>query len=90
MQISDTFDTILSDYFSLIKILQTTLFDDDCYMFTIDFKKLYLNIVVKDKIEVSQEPFFQNPTLGPKCQLIASMAMGLNLAHVLSNMFWSF
>ena len=47
------FDGILTDSLSLVKILETTKFDEDCCIFTIDFKSLYTNIPIDDS---SQRP----------------------------------
>ena len=40
------FENILTDSLSLIKILEISKFDKDCFLFTIDFSSLYTNISV--------------------------------------------
>ena len=49
------FDGILTDSLSLVKILETTKFDVDCFIFTIDFKSLYTNIPIDDAINCIKE-----------------------------------
>jgi len=49
------FDGILTDSLSLVKILETTKFDEDCSVFTIDFKSLYTNIPIDDAINCIKE-----------------------------------
>ena len=53
------FDTILSDTLSLVKILEKKQFDQDCFLFTIDFKSLYTNIPVDHAIELMKEIIFE-------------------------------
>ena len=40
---------------SLVKILEKEQFDSDCFLFTVDFESLYLNIPVKHAIESTKE-----------------------------------
>ena len=54
------FDTILSDTLSLVKILEKKQFDQDCFLFTIDFKSLYTNIPVDHAIELMKEIIYEN------------------------------
>ena len=49
------FDGILTDSLSLVKFLETTKFDEDCFVFTIDFKSLYTNIPIYDAINCIKE-----------------------------------
>ena len=52
----EKFDTILLDSFSLVKILGKEQFDLDCFLFTVDFKSLYMNILLlKRAIELMKE-----------------------------------
>ena len=44
------FDSILSESFSIVKFLENAKFDEDVFVFTIDFKSLYTNIPVDDAI----------------------------------------
>ena len=44
------FDSILTDSLSLVKFLENAKFDDDVFVFKIDFKSLYTNIPVDDAI----------------------------------------
>ena len=41
------FENILTDSLSLIKLLEKTKINKNCYLFTVDFKNLYSNISVK-------------------------------------------
>ena len=49
------FDSILTDCLSLIKLLETSRFNQNCFLFTIDFKSLYTNIPVEDAIKCIKE-----------------------------------
>ena len=49
------FDSILTDSLSLVKILETKRFDNDCFLLTINFKSLYTNIPVQDAINAIKE-----------------------------------
>jgi len=53
------FKNILTDSLSLIRILETSKFDKDCFLFTIDFKSLYTNISVKGAAELMKRLFFR-------------------------------
>ena len=45
----------MTDSLSLIKLLETSRFDQDCFLFTIDFKSLYTNIPVEHAIKCIKE-----------------------------------
>ena len=49
------FENILTDSLSVVKMLENTIFDRNCFLFTIDFKSLYTNISVKDAIYQNDE-----------------------------------
>ena len=49
------FDSILTDGLSFIKLLETSRFNQDCFLFTIDFKSLYTNMPVEDAIKCIKE-----------------------------------
>ena len=49
------FNSILTDSLSLIKMLETSRFNQKCCLFTIDFKSLYTNIPVEDAIKCIKE-----------------------------------
>ena len=49
------FDGILTDGLSLVKRLETTKFDEACFVFTRDFKSLYTNIPTEYAINSSKE-----------------------------------
>ena len=53
------FDGILKDSISLVKILEKTKFNFNCFLFTVDFKSLYTNIPVSDAIEMMKKLVFQ-------------------------------
>ena len=36
-------DTVLTDNLSLVKLLDVAKFDENCFVFTLDFKSLYTN-----------------------------------------------
>ena len=51
------FDSILNDSLSLVKLLEISRFDKNCFLFTIDFKSLYTNIPVDDAINSIQKNY---------------------------------
>ena len=52
------FDT-LNDSFSLVKLLNTTVFDHDCFLYTVGLKNLYTKIPVKHAIRMLKQLFFE-------------------------------
>jgi hypothetical protein len=59
------FDSILTDSLSLIKTLETTKFDMESKLFTVDFKSLFTNIPCEHAIELMKEVAFMHQT---ECQ----------------------
>ena len=51
------FDSILNDSLSLVKLLEISRFDKNCFLFTIDFKSLCTNIPVDDAINSIQKNY---------------------------------
>ena len=58
-EFSSKFEKILTDSLSVVKMLENTIFDRNCFLFTIDFKSLYTNISVKDAIKMMKILFFK-------------------------------
>ena len=69
------FENILTDSLSLIKLLENTFFDKDYFLFTIDFKKLYTNISVKDAIKIIKELFFRYQNVIPNAHFILELVL---------------
>ena len=67
------FENILTDSLSLIKILEISKFDKDCFLFTIDFSSLYTNISVKDAMELIKRLFFRYQNVIPNAHLISEL-----------------
>jgi hypothetical protein len=59
------FDNILTDSLSLVKTLETTQFDFESQVFTVDFKSLFTNIPCDHALEIMKELMF---TFQPECQ----------------------
>ena len=55
------FETILPDSIHLVRILETTKFERDCWLFAADIRSLYTNIDVDDAIEVHKKIFEKYP-----------------------------
>ena len=53
------FDSILMDNLSLLKFLKKEKFDQDDFLFTVDFASLYTNIPVQHAIELMKEIVFE-------------------------------
>ena len=51
------FDSILNDSLSLVKLLEISRFDKNCFSFTIDFKSLCTNIPVDNAIKSIQKNY---------------------------------
>jgi len=56
------FTNILTDSLSLVRILEISKFDKDCFLFTIDFSSLYTNISIKDAMELMKRIFSDTKT----------------------------
>ena len=67
------FENILTDSLSLIRILEISKFDKDCFLFTIDFSSLYTNISVKDAMELMKRLFFRYQNMIPNALLILEL-----------------
>ena len=74
------FDSILNDSLSLVKLLEKSKFDNNCFLFTIDFKSLYTNIPVDDAIRCIQKLCFEFQDVIPNAHFIIEL-----LELVLSN-----
>ena len=55
------FDGILTDSLNLIKTLETTPFDSDSQIFTVDFKSLFTNIPCDHAVELIKELTYMFP-----------------------------
>ena len=66
-------ENILTYSLSLIRILEISKFDKDCYLFTIDFSSLYTNISVKDAMELMKRLFFKYQNMIPNAHLILEL-----------------
>ena len=67
------FKDILTDSLSLIKLLEKTKINKNCYLFTVDFKNLHSNISVKDALELMKRLFFKYQNLIPNAHLILEL-----------------
>ena len=62
-------------------MLENTVFDKDYFLFTIDFKKFYTNICVKDAIKMIKILFFRYQNVIPNAHFILElMELVLNCA----------
>ena len=67
------FDSILNDSLSLVKLLESSRFDKNCFLFTIDFKSLYTNIPVNDAINSIRKLGFDYQNVIPKAYFIIEL-----------------
>ena len=67
------FESILSDSFSLVKLLESAKFDSDCCVFTIDFKSLYTNIPVEDAINSIKELVLEYSDVIPNAEFVIEL-----------------
>ena len=67
------FENILTDSLSLIRILEISKFDKDCFLLTIDFSSLYTNISIKDAMELMKRLFFRYQNMIPNALLILEL-----------------
>ena len=75
------FENILTDSLSIVKMLENINFDVNCFLFAIDFKNLYTNILVKDAIKIMKKLFFKYQNVIPNAHLILElMELVLNCA----------
>ena len=67
------FDSILNDSLSLVKLLEISRFDKNCFLFTIDFKSLYTNIPVDDAIKSIKQLCFEFQNVIPNAHFIIEL-----------------
>ena len=67
------FDSILTDSLSLVKFLENTTFDEDVFVFTIDFKSLYTNIPVDDAINSIKELVMEFKNVIPNADFVVEL-----------------
>ena len=67
------FDSILTDSLSLVKFLENTTFDEDVFVFTIDFKSLYTNIPVDDAINSIKELVMEFKDVIPNADFVVKL-----------------
>ena len=67
------FDSILLDTKSLVKLLENEKFDENCSLFTVDFKSLYTNIPVQHAIELMKELVREYKDILPNANLIIDL-----------------
>ena len=67
------FDSILKDSLSLVKILEKTKFNLNCFLFTVDFESLYTNIPVLDAIELMKKLVFQFQNVIPNAHFVTEL-----------------
>ena len=66
-------DGILKDSLSLVKILEKTRFNLNCFLFTVDFESLYTNIPVLDAIEIMKRLVFQFQNVIPNAHFVIEL-----------------
>ena len=66
-------ENILTYSLSLIRILEISKFDKDCFLLTIDFSSLYTNISIKDAMELMKRLFFRYQNMIPNALLILEL-----------------
>ena len=66
-------ENILTYSLSLIRILEISKFDKDCFLLTIDFSSLYTNISIKDAMELMKRSFFRSQNMIPNALLILEL-----------------
>ena len=67
------FDSILNDNLSLVKLLEISRFDKNCFLFTIDFKSFYTNIPVDDAIKSIKQLCFDFENVIPNAHFIIEL-----------------
>ena len=67
------FDSILNDSLSLVKLLEISRFDKNCFLFTIDFKSLYTNIPVNDAINCIRKLCFEYQNVIPNAHFVIEL-----------------
>ena len=66
-------DVILKDSLSLVKILENTKFNENCFLFTVDFESLYTNIPVLDAKEMMKKLVFLFQNVIPNAHFITEL-----------------
>ena len=82
------FDSILNDSLSLVKHLEEKRFSKNCFLFTIDFKKLYTNI--PDTIRFIQKLCFEYQNVIPNAHFIIELlklVLNSSLMFLMANIF---
>ena len=79
------FDSILTDSLSLVKFLENEKFDEDVFVFTIDFKSLYTNIPVDDAINSIKELVIEFKNVIPNADFVVEL-----LTVILKNSLMTF
>ena len=72
-EFNSKFENILTDSLSVIKMLENTIFDRNCFILTIDFKSLYTSISVKDAIKLMKMLFFKYQNVIPNSHYIMEL-----------------
>jgi hypothetical protein len=67
------FNSILNDSLSLVKLLDSSRFDKNCFLFTIDFKSLYTNIPVNDALNSIRKLCFDYQNVIPNAHFIIEL-----------------
>ena len=67
------FYSILTDSFSLVKILETKRFAKECFLFTVDFKSLYTNVPVQDVINAIKKLEWENQNVIPNAEFVVEL-----------------
>ena len=63
----------MTDSLSLIKLLEKTKIDKNCFLFAVDFKNLYSNTSVTDALELMKRLFFKYQNIIPNAHLIIEL-----------------
>ena len=64
------FDSILTDSLSLVKLMENAKFNEDVFVFTLDFKSLYTNFPVEDAINSIKELVMEFDYVIPNAEFI--------------------
>jgi hypothetical protein len=78
------------DSLSLIKILETTKFDQECHLFTVDFKSLFTSIPVPHAIELMKQMTFMYQGVCSNAHFIIDlleMTLNYNLMEFMGETF---
>ena len=64
------FDSILTDSLSLVKLMESAKFDEDFFVFTVDFNSLYTNIPVDDALNSIKELLIEFNDVIPNVEFV--------------------